>query len=260
MICPNHCNNGWIIDPYRKKREPCPYCKGKRQEEVSSGDVLSKLNLPKNFTNSKFEPRAVFPDYMFKQLSDESVTDVCNQMQELINMVTLGKTPDYSMLYNLGAKVIEGNFVNPLVLKAYLAGIKVVPVLDITTLCVLRNKYENDYTQDDEFTFKDYIDADLCVVSIDAGASYKGVLSAKGLMQLRAKYDKSTIFITHLWNRDVRMLLNEDTTLRYKNLATLYSVKYNETNHQSTQITGIRGGRLTPQEYNELKQHKNYGV
>lgn len=247
MSCPNNCVDGWIFNPYKKQKVECEYCKAKRVESVESGDAIEKLKLPKNYTNGRFVPETVFPEYMSKYLDESSVNEVKAHMKGLIDDIILGVLPKYSIMYNLGAKVIEGNFLNPLVLKGYIAGLKMTPIIDTATLCHIRNNFENNYQgEDDEIKFEELLSADLCVVSIDAGTSTKGVLAVKGLMQLRAKREKPTIILTHLWTKDIHNLCNEDSENFMYSLATLISVKYiKQVNSSPRAVMGMSKDEFT---------------
>lgn len=252
MSCPNNCIDGFLINPYTHSREICPYCRDKRKEEVESGDAIKDLNLPAGFTNTRFEPDSVFPSYALKYLDVESTNEVKEVMLKLVQDASIGIKPSYSMLFNLGAKVIEDNFLCPLVLKSYLAGIKTLPIIDVATLRHLRTEYEEG-VQQEGLTFTDLLNGDMCVVSMDAGCDTRGILAVKGLMQLRARRGKATIILTHVWNRTVNVLCNEDDELKTLGLATCYSVKYVKKVEESAN-TGLG---LSKAEFEAMKANRN---
>lgn len=257
-VCPNHCRDGFIINPYTHKREICSFCKGKREEEVKSGTAIKDLNLPDSFTNTKFEPESVFPSYVLSHLEKDSVIKVSDVMQKLVQDASIGVKPNHSMLFNLGIKVVEDNFLCPLILKSYLSGLKTVPIIDVPTLRRKRYFYElgTGLDKDDSFTFEDILESDMCVVVIDAGSDHMGVLAVKGLMQLRARKQKATIILTHLWNRDVANLQSEDDIKSY-GLATPYSIEYikkEEGTYKKEQYGGIG---LTKKEFEAMKSGMN---
>lgn len=250
--CPNRCIDGLIINPYTHKREICLYCKDKREKEIESGDAIEKLNLPLGFTNSRFEADSVFPSYSSKYLDESSTEEVKKVMTQLVQDVSIGTKPSHSMLFNLGIKVVEDNFLCPLILKSYLSGLKTLPILDVATIRHKRAEYEEG-VQQEGLTFTEMLEDDICVVSMDAGCDYRGILAVKGLMQLRARRGKATIILTHVWNKTVLDLCNEDENFHSLGLATLYSVKYIK-KVEDTPNTGLG---MSKAEFEAMKAHKN---
>lgn len=237
--CPNHCVDGKIIDPYKHKRIPCPYCTEKRQK-FAKGDLTDKktgktiselLDLPVSYTGNEFNEELVIPEFARKIMTKESVNDVLGKLRELITDISIGKLPSCSLMFNLGKKANEVNFIYPYLIKGYVSGRSLVPLVTLTDLCQLRLAFEGStYSANLEksYNYNDLIKRDICVIVIDAGATYTSLLAVKGLLQLRAQQLKPTIIFTNQWNNYVRDMCSEDNYECY-NLATLYSIEYTNT-------------------------------
>lgn len=259
MSCPNRCVNGFYINPYTHKKEICQYCAKERKEKVlnKDTDIREELNLPEYYLGYSFDADAVIPKSALKNLSEESVELVKTAMTDLIGQVSIGTIPDESMLFNFGSKVVDGNFTFPLVVRAYMSGLKVSPVLMGYDLYQYRLASENGYEEDN--TYRDLLDKDICVVVLDAGSTKNDILCVKGFMQLRGYNRKPTIIIANVWKTDVLALCNEEDTKEYS-LATLYGVEYlgketvveTHAPESSGFYTKKRG--MTMEEFNRMKQ------
>ena len=237
--CPNKCIDGKIFDPYTHKKTLCPYCADKRMrfargdlKDSGTGKTISEmLNLPTSYTGNEYEEDLVIPQFARKELKDDSVSLVLTKMRELMTGMSIGKLPECSIMFNLGKKANEANFVYPYLIKGYVAGRTLVPLVSLPDLCQLRLQYEGSPFSvgiHKGYNYNDLIERDVCVIVIDAGATNVSLLAVKGLMQLRSQKLKPTILFTNSWNKYVRDLCSEDN---YKcfNLATLYSVEYGKT-------------------------------
>lgn len=234
--CPNRCRNGYYIDPYKHKKILCSYCSDKRKKTIQYGlqdkktnkSIEEILNLPNSFSGINFSVDTVIPNFMLKNLEEDSVNEVKEKMRELMNDIAIGVVPDYSIMFNLGSKATENNFICPYLLRAYNAGKTVTPMINLLDLCRLRNDMEIGVKHSDgELSYNDLLTKEVCIIVIDTGATRNSINAVKGLMQLRANKDLSTIIITNAWGYYILELCSEDD-YKAKNLATLYSVKYNE--------------------------------
>lgn len=234
--CPNHCKDGYYVDPYKHKKILCPYCSDKRKEAIQYGlqdkktnkSIEEILNLPSSFSGINFSVDTVIPNFMLKNLEEDSVVQVKEKLRSLMNDISVGVVPDYSIMFNLGDKAVENNFVCPYLLRAYNSGKSVVPMINLIELCSLRNDMENGIKPiNGELSYMDLLNREVCVIVIDTGATRYSINAVKGLMQLRANRDLSTIIFTNAWGYYIFELCSEDD-YKSKNLATLYSVKYNE--------------------------------
>lgn len=234
--CPYGCVDGKIVDPYKHKRVICPYCAEKRKKFVSDNlkdknsnkSISELLDLPSTFTGVEFDESIVIPEFARKNISTDSLNNVLGKLRELVTDISIGNLPSCSLLFNLGKKANEINFIYPYLIKGYLSGRSLVPLVTLTDLCQLRLAFEgSSYSLSIEknYNYNDLINRDICVVVIDAGATYTSILAVKGLMQLRAQKLKPTIIFTNQWNNYIRDLCSEDDYTCY-NLATLYTVEY----------------------------------
>ena len=243
--CPNRCVDGFVVDPYTHKRSVCPYCEAKRKEVVRNSLVdennnknieqMLNLHILTSMSGYTFNPDIIIPEFAMKYLQQDSVNNVISIMKSLVEKVSNGILPDHSMLFNLGTKSCPNNFVYPYLINAYIAGLSVVPFLNVVDLQNLRKGYtwkeiNGKDEKDIEFydiTFNDVLRRDIFVVKLDAGCTKNDINFVKGLMQLRADFGKATIIFTEVYNYDLNLLKAEDNA-EFLHLATTYEVQYNE--------------------------------
>ena len=232
--CPNKCVDGYYVDPYIHNRIQCNYCMEKRKGVVrdsvrldSSEDLSEKLNLPKSFTGyGKFDINEVIPSTSIKCMTPDSVSKVSERLKSMLDKVSAGELVEHSVLVNLGRKAFESKFIYSYLVRAYVAGFTVSPYTSTYDLIVLRSGAEGGNVDKRE-KFDALLHTDVCVVVIDTGATIQDINAVKGLMQLRAHYDKSTLIFTNAWGslKEIRDLCSEDGIL-CKNLAEVLSVEY----------------------------------
>lgn len=231
--CPNKCVNGYYINPYKRKKVKCEYCADKRLSLVHNkvaidgekNNLAELLNLPKSFTGyGAYNIDSIIPAFASKDMIKESVDVVSDKLKELLDQVTAGRYPSYSIMFNLGKKAFENNFIYSYLVRSYLSGLTTCPYLTDFDICVSRNEAENSYG---DSKFKDYLEYDVCVIVISSGATYNSLNVVKGFMQLRANKDKSTLIFTNSWGSKLLDLCTEDD-VKCKNLAYLYSIEYSK--------------------------------
>lgn len=233
--CPNKCVDGFIVNPYKHKKELCPYCNEKRKQMLKSNSMMpddksiaKMLNLPESFLGINYDFDTIIPKFALKLIKDDSLSVMREVLKDFIDNSILGTLPTHSAMFNFGKKVNEYNFLYPLMIRYYLAGRTVTPLMSALDLCRLRMMYEKFLpVSPTDISYADLLDRDICVVDIDAGATTNSLDAVKGLMQLRARNFKSTIIVTNSWGRGVMDLCGDDIEKCY-NLATLYSVEYEE--------------------------------
>lgn len=235
--CPYNCNNGKLFNPALKQMVDCPHCSKIRSQEVredkvndSEQSLCKLLNVRKSLTGLQFSMEAILPEYARSFLLPITVDAVGRVLEKLTNEIILGEKPECSYLFNLGAKANIDAFVYQYLIKAYKSGVSVLPYLYASQIHKLRLKddYYNpdiDTSSEDELSYTDLINKDICVVLIDAGATYKEIKSVAGLMQLRAREGLSTLIFTLSYSREIFDLVHtSDEKLQY--LAKLVSVEY----------------------------------
>lgn len=234
--CPHGCRDGYYIDPYRtkNKRVLCPYCAEKRkmlakQSIELKGDtsnLVSALNLPETYTGmGEFSFDTVLPEFTRPYIKPESLSAAEQKITSLVEELSAGVLPEYSILINLGDKAYVSNLLYALVIRTYLSGCTVAPLLSSYDICMAR---VDDYKgESGKPKYAELLKYDLCVVFLDAGSGYNDIGAVKGLMQNRALKDKVTIIVTHFWGSSVYTLIG-DESFPSKSLATLISVEYIE--------------------------------
>lgn len=212
--CPYNCIKGVLFNPRTHQKTPCPHCAKLRQDTLfstsmelqpTSEDVEAKLGIKKRLVGKlEYSFDAIFrtgTTYM----DSASLSEVKEFTDKLMGGVSLGELPKYSILFNFGPKVYEENFVNPLLLKGYMAGINVAPLLSAYKVAELRRHVESVeyYNEEESKEYLSYLDADLCVIILDEGISKNGVDIVKGFVATRGRGNKPTILLTHSNMRDI---------------------------------------------------------
>lgn len=252
--CPYNCDDGYIINPYTHRKEVCPHCLAVRRKEVRQGDHMDKLKLPPSLTGGNFVPDAVILKDELKILEPESVIEVIDRMKSLISDAALGVAPDESILFNLGRRAVDANFIAPFMTKAYMGGLSITPLL--TGLDILQSRHALDYREEDKLgdipKFPELLDKQVCVISIDAGTTREEILAVKGLLQLRGRKNLPTIIITHVWNPMVLSMCSE-VELKGFDIATLYQVVYTKNQERYSRFN--KSQRVSAEEYKEMQNH-----
>lgn len=233
--CPFKCVDGYYVNPYQHKRVKCPYCADKRKQlanetiQLEGTDTTKKmLNLPDSFVGyGSFEMSTIIPDSQSKFLKPESVEEVSKVLSDLLNQASIGVASEDSLLVNLGLNAYPTNFIYSYLMRSYISGMTVSPFLTARDVFLLLDYETNSITDDVldlgsniSVRYKDLLKTDVCVIHITTGANYSHVRAVKGLMQMRAHNNKSTLVFTDAW-----WFNNSSSTERYLrfSLESLYS-------------------------------------
>lgn len=289
--CPNKCRDGYYVDPYQHKRIKCLYCENIRKKlakdnvAVDGGSSIKKLlNLPDSFVGyGKMEFSTIIPQSQAKQMTDESLREMEKYLSGLLNEISVGTAPEESALINLGLNAYPCNFIYSYLMRAYINGASVAPYVTARDVFLMQ-KFEtegalNDYELNDGVVCKysDLLKKDVCVVHITTGANFNYVRAVKGLMQIRAHYDKSTLVFTDAWwfnisNNQSEMYLQSslkslyDDDILSKAVARLHKITYKqkEVKKETTQEAVPKSVRptnnivgTTKQSFEALMQPKN---
>ena len=255
--CPNKCIDGYYIDPYKHKRIKCNYCEERRKQlaqnqvELDGGkDIRHILNLPTSFAGfGNFNIDLVIPEKLKKDITSESLSSVSNILNNLLSGVAVGDASEESLLINLGLNAYPSNFIYAYLMRAYISGLTVSPYLTARDVfLMLKNETESinddvlDLGENISIRYKDLLNTDICVIHITTGANYAHVRAVKGLLQMRAHNDKSTIIFTDAWwfnsssdsevylKRSLESLYSDDVLS--KAVAKLVKVSYNLVNNK----------------------------
>lgn len=203
--CPHHCTKGILFHPRTHQMVRCPHCAKLRQEAVYSmdaqcdgGSIESKLGLQERVVGkTEYSFESIFRRGT-SLLESDSLSDVKEQLDSLISGLSLGELPKYSMLFNLGARVYEENFVNPILIRAYLGGIDTAPLQTVYSIAKMRRSAESqNYSDDKEISdYERCLEASLCVVVLDEGITRYGIDSVEGFVAQRGRVHKPTILLT----------------------------------------------------------------
>lgn len=230
--CPNKCIDGYYIDPYKHKRVKCTYCESKRKQLAQSkvqldGDksIQTLLNIPNMLSGyGSLQFATIIPIDSQYFSFDEPI----NYMQSLFEKASSGDCSEESLLFNLGKVSCVRNFINPYLMRAYIGGATVSPYItarDVFNLVrkeagliVANDGVVTDYIDDyivSNLKYNDLLTSDICVVHITTGSLYTQVRAVKGLMQMRASNNKSTIIFTDAWYTKFEHELRDSLQMLY---------------------------------------------
>lgn len=271
--CPNRCVEGYYIDPYRHKKIKCLYCEKKRKQLIrnevaldSDKTINERLHIPETFMGyGEFNIDTIIPEFERKNLIEASVVELTEVLEGIIEQISVGLVPSYSMLFNFGKQSHSDNFINPYLVRAYMSGLTVAPYITASILYALRRLMLDDTNKSilrfiksagyEGVEFADYIDKDVCVIEVDNGCSYDEISAVQGLMQLRGRQGKSTLVVINVLPSQVKCLNSmEEKRLDY---GYYYSVKYNYDKSGVSQTSRGVGGSLSSDAFSSLKSSKN---
>ena len=230
--CPNKCIDGYYIDPYKHKRVKCTYCENKRKQLAQSkvqleGDksIQTLLNIPNMLSGYGSLQFATIIPINSQYFSFE---EPINYMQSLFEKASSGDCSEESLLFNLGKVSCVRNFINPYLMRAYIGGATVSPYItarDVFNLIrkeagllAINDGVVTDYIDDyivSNLKYNDLLTSDICVVHITTGSLYTQVRAVKGLMQMRASNNKSTIIFTDAWYTKFEHELRDSLQMLY---------------------------------------------
>ena len=248
--CPNHCNKGKIFDPYKHKTTICPYCAEKRKtllkqavvDKDSKENLLQRLGLKPNLFGTSFDFNNIIPEGDRPNIEDTSYLNTRDSVDALMNKATLGEDIEFSLFYSFGVRANILNFVYPLLVRYYKAGVEVAPFMQAREVSKLRY-YDSicDDTKIKGVTYADLLKKKLCVVWLDAGCCLKDIDTVKGLMECRALNDFVTIIVSSTLDINMLRLQIADEIEQCKHLATPYYIKYTQkhTKEQSNMATNL---------------------
>lgn len=233
--CPYHCTRGIIFHPRQHRESVCPHCSQLRKDVVYSSETLTGKETAESVLG--LQERVVGKaEYSFDSLFRESLekfestslSQVRAELDGLVSSLSLGDLPKHSMLFNLGSRVFEENFTNPILIRAYLAGLKVAPLLSVHTIAQLRRNVESqDYATDDSIEkYNSYLEADLCVIVLDEGITKSGIDLVEGFVYARGRGRKPTVLLTHSSVRDIMYNFATDDSFYDYCVPKLVSIKY----------------------------------
>jgi hypothetical protein len=115
--------------------------------------------------------------------------------------------------------------------------------------------------------YKDLLNTDICVIHITTGANYSHVRAVKGLMQMRAHNNKSTLIFTDAWwfnsssttekylKASLQSLYSDD--IQSKAVARLVKISYNINDNKGTsQSEEVPKGVKNRGSFGEMSQNQ----
>jgi hypothetical protein len=280
--CPNKCIEGYYVDPYAHKRVKCTYCENKRKQLANnavqldgSNDIKRILNLPNSFVGyGNFEMSTIIPESQQKLMTEDSVNNMSSILSDLLNKASIGVASDESLLINLGLNAYPSNFIYSYLMRAYISGMLVSPYLTARDVFLML-KYETDSIDEEvldlgenvSVKYKDLLNTDICVIHITTGANYSHVRAVKGLMQMRAHNNKSTLIFTDAWwfnsssttekylKASLQSLYSDD--IQSKAVARLVKISYNINDNKGTsQSEEVPKGVKNRGSFGEMSQNQ----
>lgn len=260
--CPYKCTNGMIINAYTRKKVICPYCQEKRAEKLNDvsyeddDNLYNQLKIPFSFTGDNFSMDLLYTDSEINKFDKASLDLVRSKLEELISDASIRVTPSSSLMFNLGIKVKEYNFIYPYMLKCFKSGLSITPLLTSYDIVRLRNDFDRGIVKNDKFgdNFNDYISSDICIVVIDAGVTDIGCNAVKGLMELRAYNSKPTIIFTKAIGAKIYdMCIDNDYCFSLANLISIKYISKEITAKDSNNVTNSKSNfGISSSEFNKM--------
>lgn len=270
--CPYKCTKGILFHPRSHRESVCPHCSKLRKDVVYSSDIKDKESVESILgLQERVVGKAEYSfDALFRESLDKfesvSLNSVRSSLDALVSDLSLGDLPKYSMLFNLGSRVFEENFTNPLLVRAYLAGIKVAPLLTVHHLAYLRRSVESqDYATDEIVEkYNMFLDADLCVVVLDEGITKSGIDLVQGFVYARGRCRKPTVLLTHSSVSDILYNFATDGDYFDYSVPKLIQVKYKKKSEEVNKVASVEFDSVssTPQysksSFNALSANKQF--
>lgn len=239
--CPYQCSpDGTYLDKRSKSFLQCPVHKQKRVKEArtgftASGESLAKiLGFNTEGLSDEVNTSLIIPKGELGFIESDSVKNVGDAMQDILNDLVLGEKPKKSYCFGLGVKGSLEQVAYPLLMAAY-------KTAQTVGRFITASEYRRMTVQDDliEDTYE-LMSCEFLVVMVNEGCT-KGDLSAiKGLMQIRASRGNPTIFVTTWSIQACSTLLGEKGTGSMF-LAEEAFVRYKHSGSDGKYIDGIRG-------------------
>lgn len=223
--CPYKCSNGYIINPYLHTRQECPHCSELRRKMVAGTvipdkDVHDVLNLPRSLTGGRYSIDLLWPEKELKLFTHDSVQTVDKFLTDLMQRATGVVSIKNSVVINLGKHAHTLAFAYPFMLQAYKGSKSVAPYVSDYDV---RRLFSEKPSTIEGLELDTLLTSDICLVNILASATLDSILACKGLMQLRARFDKATLFLTDYYGPWLQTMYSDGESM---DLAVLISVEY----------------------------------
>ena len=269
--CPNHCHDGYIIDPYTHNRKKCEYCEQKRLALLTktddSFDIDTELRLPySSIGTTKFEPDSIWTPKTKELFTEESVNNCIEELQTLVEKASIGDDLPYSYVFNLGGLCNASNFISVFLRRAFKSGNTVAPFVTtedvISSISVLAKDMEVDGIVD----YRDLTTAKYLVLRISGYSEVHTLYYAFSLLKSRAEKNNATVIFTDTIRRE--LFYNFDTTApvsyfnpKYVSIKVKDKEKAVELERQveekSTSQKKSQNASLTSDEWNSFITNKN---
>jgi len=251
--CPNHCKDGYVIDPYRHSRVECPYCAKLRRDLVRGTvsvdtSIQKQLNLPASFTGDRFNTDYLWPKSELALFEEKSLDEVKTGLNDLYVNVAGGVLPSYSILINLGRRSHTSAFAYPFLVQAYKGSMVTAPYV---TDYDIRQLYNDKPCTIEGLELSTLLSAGVCLINILASATTDSILACKGLMQLRARSDKVTLFLTDYFGNGLNGLFSDE---KCKDLAFMLSVQYKRTEKEQPKSSRTKSPEMPAGSYGKLPE------
>lgn len=205
--CPYGCRDGKIYNPVMRNFVECPHCSKLRKKEVLEDKVedgdnfCEKFNIRKSLIGTNFSMDAVLQKGRSK-FTQESIDEVEEILQSLMNNATLGKEPDASYLIRLGSSCNSNGFLYPYISTCYKHCLDVAPVMSSLDVKQLR---ENPEAEANGVSYADLLSKDIVCCILDMGTTRTEFNAVLALAFMRNQRGKKTLILTLAvwhWNRE----------------------------------------------------------
>lgn len=234
--CPYNCSNGKVFNVALKRLEPCPHCMQIREEEIKlnqtqdkNEDTISlceKFNLRRSLVGLNFDMDMLIPDFLKKFIVPSSYNEVSTLLNTMLGDISIRENLTNSLILNLGTRVNYDLYAYHYIMRAYKAGMSVVPYISARELYTLRQR-ANDYVDNDklEYNYDAYTRSDVCIIFMDSGITTQEIKGVHGLMLLRSQRDLPTLVFMTAKHWSINLMLNRGTN-NDKSSAKLVTLRY----------------------------------
>ena len=199
--CPNHCHDGYIIDPYTHNKKKCEYCEQKRLSLLTkvddSIDIDTELRLPYSVIGAtKFEPSSIWTEKVLSTFTEDSIAKCTDELQTLIERASIGDTLPYSVLFNLGQVSNIANFVGVFLRRAFKSGNTVAPFVTTEDIIASVSMLSSGIDNPNVIKYMDLISAKYLVLRISGYSESNTIYYAFSLIKSRAEKGNATVIFT----------------------------------------------------------------
>lgn len=212
MTCPYHCNHGRIFNTVLKTYQPCPHCASVIKEigkpstdtenpEQSTFDILTKLGVPEQYRNARFNPDTFFTGKAEEIFARSTFVPVLEQLSAINTAIMDSHILLESCYFYVGIYAAIYDYVYDCLISAVKHGLTAVPYTSLKDLQGIRNNTSQMSKLYSNLTWYDYTSADICFLAATASADSNEAVILADLLHERARRALPT-YVFGYWTQD----------------------------------------------------------